>query len=211
MPYHLQEMSCHLNVHDVWKVHWSTLEDVLCFKLKSLSLSVVINSERKCPTTCMSKMLCKDVLKCIPRGLVLQLSISGLWASLSLSLSLSLCTICKKYPITCMYRIVYKKVCWNMLHDTWFFNGYSDLLLVCSCLLCRFAGVPPTRNQKSGDNENLPNVNKTKQTQKNGREKGTRWKDPKSRQKRKNHQQGQMASGHEQIKYLNPHRRNIIR
>jgi hypothetical protein len=32
---------------------------------------------------------------------------------------------------------------------------------------------------------------------------------PKSRQKRKNHQQGQMARGHEQIKYLNPHRRNI--
>jgi hypothetical protein len=180
MPYHLQEMSCHLNVHDVWKVHWSTLEDVLCFKLKSLSLSVVINSERKCPTTCMSKMLCKDVLKCIPRGLVLQLSISGLWASLSLSLSLSVHDLQEiSYHLhvqDSLQKSVLKYVARHLVLQ-W---SYSDLLLVCSCLLCRFAGVPPTRNQKSGDNENLPNVNKTKQTRKNGREKGTRWKDPRS-------------------------------
>jgi hypothetical protein len=125
-------------------------------------------------------MLCKNVLKCIARGFLLQLSISGLWAPLSL------CTICKKYPITCMYRMVYKKVYWNMLHYVWFFNEAT----VISCLYAlvssanllgyhqrKFAGVPPTHKSQE--------MMKTCQTwikQSNpktkGREKGTRWKDP---------------------------------
>jgi hypothetical protein len=65
-----------------------------------------------------------------------------------------------------------------------------------------------TNAQKSGDDENLPNVNKTKQPKKMGERKVQDGR-TQVQAKRKNHEQGQMARGHEQIKYLNTHHRNI--
>ncbi len=65
-----------------------------------------------------------------------------------------------------------------------------------------------TTLQKSGDDENLPNVNKTKQPNKKGERKVQDGR-TQVQAKRKNHQQGQIARGHEQIKYLKPRYRNI--
>jgi hypothetical protein len=122
---------------------------------------------------------------------------------MGLSLSLSLCMICKKCPITCMYSMVYKKSVLKYVAQRlvlWW--SYSDFLLVCSCFPCRFAWVPPTYKSQE--------MMKTCQTsikQSNPKKKGERKVQDRGTQvqaKRKNHQQRQMARGTWKNQILKP-------
>ncbi len=196
MPYHLQQMSYHLNVHNIWKVHWSTLEDVLSFKLKSLSPWLLTPRENVLPLACQ---------RCYAK--MCWSASQEVWYFNSASvaygpLSLSVHDLQEmSYHLHVQYG-VQKSVLKYVAHRLVLQWSYSDFLLVCSCFPCRFGRVPPTYKSQE--------MMKTCQTsikQSNPKKKEReRYKieGPKCRPKERTTNKGRWQGGHEKIKSLNP-------